>query len=90
MTRRDPLEFARTNPFNVRVGQRWRSREDLHRGIEPAPFTVEVIEKGGYAQVASRINGRDIRRRIRLDRFDQTRKGYELIQDAPQVQTPAA
>ena len=70
------------NPYDVRVGQVWKSCDKREEGRggdkEGRRLLVERIE-GGYA-VCARFGLQEARRwRIRLDRFREISTGYRLI-----------
>lgn len=65
------------NPFDVQVGQIWRSADPRDNGR-----SVEVLEvdlESGKAQVCSPY-GRGPKTRIRLDRFRPNSSGYKLVE----------
>jgi hypothetical protein len=75
--KQNAAEYAKTNPFKVKVGQVWRGWDPRERHVSDseARFTIEVLA-GAYAYVKTALGAQ---RRIRLDRFRPA--NYRLLKD---------
>lgn len=73
----DEPVVKKTNPYNVKVGQVWRSTDPRTPSLR---ILVTAIEDG-FAHVITQVGRPARRRKIRLDRFKAGSTGYELVSE---------